>query len=109
MFKGYILNGKGEKMSKAEHTPGPWQCHSGMVWSGPLDSDQYATVPIARMDRDTPATAPTERDANARLIAAAPDLLAAAKLVLASIWGPEWERKRVETTLRTAIAKAKGE
>ena len=46
-----------------KHTPGPWTCHSGMIW--------HNETPIARMDRDTPDTRPTERDANAQLIAAA--------------------------------------
>lgn len=54
------------------HTTGPWVCHSGMVWKPDNSTDGY---PIAKMDRDTPKTTPTERDANARLIAAAPDLL----------------------------------
>ncbi len=43
-----------------------------MVWAG--EPEQVA---IARAARDEDATAPTERDANARLIAAAPELLAA--------------------------------
>ena len=55
------------------HTPGPWTCHSGMVWAETTaDSDGY---PIAHMDRNTDRTKPTERDANARLIAAAPEIL----------------------------------
>ena len=63
-----------------KHTPGPWVCHSGMVWKdGPevWPQGQENGIPIARMDRDTPETAPTERDANAHLIAAAPDLFQA--------------------------------
>ena len=62
-------------MEVAKHTPGPWECHSGMVWKG--------EIPIARMDREPEnGTQPTERDANARLIASAPDLLEACKAFL---------------------------
>ena len=52
-------------------TPGPWTCHSGMVWAkGPRGE-----IPIAHMDRDQDnGTTPSERDANALLCAAAPDL-----------------------------------
>ena len=44
-----------------------------MVWK-PLP-DISDDIPIARMDRETDMTVPTERDANAQLIAAAPKLL----------------------------------
>ena len=40
------------------HTPGPWVYHSGMVWKPDDTEDGY---PIARMDRDTDKTVPTER------------------------------------------------
>ena len=53
-------------------TAGPWVYHSGMIWKPDGSADG---IPIARMDRDTPATTPTERDANARLIAQAPELV----------------------------------
>jgi hypothetical protein len=46
-----------------------------MVWKKePIDVDGYATLAIARMDRKEPRTVPTERDANARLMAQAPEL-----------------------------------
>ena len=54
------------------HTPGPWRYHSGMVWKDDGTEDGF---PIAKMDRTTPMTLPTERDANARLIALAPAML----------------------------------
>jgi len=49
--------------TKPKHTPGPLVCHSGMIWSP--DGGSEDGIPIARMDRDTPHTSPTERDANA--------------------------------------------
>lgn len=66
-----------------KHTPGPWKEISGAVYA-------YARggfIPIAKMDREPGnGTLPTERDANARLIAAAPELLEACKLLVAT-WG----------------------
>jgi hypothetical protein len=64
-------------MNRPKMTPGPWAYSSGMVWAGREET------PIARMDRTTPATSPVERDANARAIAALPDLIGAAREVLA--------------------------
>ncbi len=55
----------------SRHTPGPWVCHSGMVWKADGSENGY---PIARMDRDTLSTVPTERDANAHLIASSPSI-----------------------------------
>jgi len=55
--------------NETRYTPGPWACHSGSVYT---DGGPVAT-PIARMDREAGnGTSPTERDANAHLIAAAP-------------------------------------
>ena len=63
-------------------TAGPWDVESGMVQT--VAEHQCKTpncgvhIPIAWMDREPGnGTEPCERDANARLIAAAPDLLAA--------------------------------
>ncbi len=56
-----------------EHTSGPWKVVTGAVFT-------EGGVPIAMMDRETGnGTLPVERDHNAYLIAAAPDLLEAAK------------------------------
>lgn len=52
------------------HTPGPWEVSCGSVY-GAND------IRIALMDREELCTLPAERDANARLIAAAPRMLAA--------------------------------
>ncbi len=59
----------------SEHTPGPW------IVSGESIVSDEMEICIANIERDGgyEALAP-ERDANARLIAAAPDLLAACKL-----------------------------
>ena len=64
----------------AQHTPGPWEldCSGLGAWimAGGPDGLHVATIPIAR-DGDW-------SDANARLIAAAPDMLAALKHILAA-------------------------
>ena len=59
------------------HTPGPWVVAYGSVYRDLPGICENGGIRIAQMDRSEPHTAPTERDANARLIAAAPELLAA--------------------------------
>jgi hypothetical protein len=67
--------------TQVQHTPGPWT-YSGMSAGAPLaimDSvgmQQVAQV-AHRWSLDGEYITPTEADANARLIASAPDLLAA--------------------------------
>ena len=97
-----------------DFTPGPWICHSGMVWKPDGTPDGY---PIARMDRQTEKTTPTERDANAQLIAAAPDLLAALRAIMNDCREVAEGREQVTPGFwhailngkaRAAIAKAEG-
>ena len=104
-------------MSKEKHTPGPWICHSGAVWKDGVDvypKGPHNGIPIAKMDREPyNGTLPVERDANARLIAAAPDLLEALEILeTAGILdekasdSTEWNRSR--RIALTVIAKTKG-
>lgn len=71
----------------SKHTPGPWRVESGttLVW-GRCDEDDVSTygmgIPVAEAKigsswRNGPSVSAEEAEANARLIAAAPDLLAA--------------------------------
>lgn len=58
-------------MSDVKHTALPWVYHSGSVYKdGPdvFPKGNNNGIPIARADRDTELTQPTERDANMRLI-----------------------------------------
>lgn len=90
----------------SNYTPGPWIMHSGMVW------DAKGEVGIARMDRDEPNTEPCERDNNARLIAAAPELLEALKnlLPICDNDGPLLRVYQKEAiAAEKAIAKAEGQ
>lgn len=91
------------------HTPGPWACLHGSVYTQPLAGAPIA--PIARMDREAGnGTSPVERDANAHLIAAAPELLDALEEVLGAAYAegytlPTW----IDDAARAALAKARGE
>ena len=112
-------------MSQAKHTPGPWE------WS-----DKYRTADSERNtwsllgdggygilscdgDENSPQSLGKSGEANARLIAAAPDLLEAAKLVIAWYEAEDDHSKAdfyqrmdmcrtSEAALRAAIAKATG-
>jgi hypothetical protein len=110
-------------MTTTQHTPGPWAV---------LDDDGYVGVPFIPIQTDKPAGAPwtlicevrgngndndpdlglnDEDRANARLIAAAPDLLTALKLALPILEGAN-AKCTGETAfirrVRAAIAKAEG-
>ena len=98
-------------MAKAKHTPGPWwadfdgeNTFDGVEIQqvGRLHYVPVANVPVDYTDRE-------EREANARLIAAAPDLLEA--LDEAIEWDSHddmgWPALWLEKA-ETAIAKAKG-
>lgn len=69
---------------RAEHTPGPWGI--GAVHASEDDIDIYSEdgVVVARAvgSRDDPDQGSEEAWANAKLIAAAPDLLAALRALL---------------------------
>ena len=95
-------------MSKDKHTPGPWHYggHTNIYayyQRELLHSRVVACVPAAEVDGGK-----KERQANARLIAAAPDLLDALNRVM-----QEWnERKHLTLATRqaidAAISKAEG-
>jgi hypothetical protein len=62
------------------HTPGPWAAHEGWpsdVWHVDMPGRAYS-IGVSRADSDDDMTV-EEVQANARLIAAAPDLLATCK------------------------------
>ena len=89
----------------SKHTPGPWQVghfDSNMICDS--DGANRGCAPIARVE----GTA-AERRANARLIAAAPELLEALRGLLdpATNEDGEWYRQAREAA-RAAIAKAEG-
>lgn len=94
-----------------QHTPGPWSYepdHSTHNLGGFLVTTTGGRFDLLEVPRSTPPTGGTAK-ANARLIASAPDLLAALEALMSdpevtTVCAPEaWERAD------TAIAKAKGE
>lgn len=106
------------------HTPGPWElgeyedalgydCMTGGVKVGPvyLDGAQYGQKTCAEIEADQLA----RMMADARLIAAAPDLLEAAQALIYRYDNPDRKPYPALRTfggliedMRTAIAKAKG-
>jgi hypothetical protein len=109
---GYIRREEGRAMSKVTHTPGPWEVSSGMVQTIREHECKLpgcgTHIPIAYMDR-TPGngTLPVERDCNAHLIAAAPDLLYALQKCVEEMEGRNaaWG---CTARAKAAIAKAEG-
>ena len=88
-------------MSEAKHTPGPWKAQesgSGML------SSTFITDP--RGDIIASMMGPYRDNYDARLIAAAPDMLAA--LIAERDWKTDIERARAADMRHAAIAKATG-
>lgn len=89
------------------HTPGPWILMDGRTFDTPSGKFflSYGSVPGTG---EWLFKSPTELDRNAVLIAAAPELLAAAENVIR-----EWEKGELEPAeiryLQRAVNKAKGE
>jgi hypothetical protein len=95
-------------MTQTQHTPGPWSVYEGQAFDLERQiviSDETATKVLAAIDHDT-----DEDEANARLMAAAPQLLEACEEGLAFVAGADpldrhaWEQ--MAATFRAAIAKA---
>lgn len=95
------------------HTPGPWEARGVIIYRSTPDADTGATPLLCVVTGD--GTSVAEDEANARLVAAAPDLLEAAKACLPSfdlMWPPEdatGRRGQLREALRAAIAKAEGD
>lgn len=95
--------------AKARHTPGPWNTNLGVVWPGDSSGN-----PIAYLNGHCRKLA--EDEANARLIAAAPDLLEALKEIMDFIGekddsckeGPNCVTCSLADAGRAAITKAEG-
>jgi hypothetical protein len=92
------------------HTPGPWfaawDCIVANDPTGQHEDLYLAEIVIA--DDEGRIVSPEEQGANARLIAAAPDMLAALQDVLEFWDDPNTSVAELKGRLRDAIAKAKG-
>jgi hypothetical protein len=87
-----------------QHTPGPWSIDWNFIVA-PDPSGEHADVYIAEIaesDEDGRIPSEDQIEANARLIAAAPDLLAALQHVLERATMPGFLRDEV----KAAIARA---
>ena len=107
----------------AQHTPGPWWLQAdGAGWYVECTPERGYSVAYIRSEvaEDDPDTPDAEKEANARLIAAAPDLLEALKELSRSFIGTYSDdqrsddeinnhREHWERMARAAIAKATGE
>ena len=95
----------------AEHTPGPWSLAVSAdrtpLVVAPGRSTGVAIIPFQR-DEVCRQARIEETGANARLIAAAPDLLDAARAALDDLISDGHAHYRVAETLRAAIEKATG-
>jgi hypothetical protein len=90
-----------------KHTPGPWRIgDAGMTVFGPKVEGKLADI-VAQLFRPKTTAESQIRKANARLIAAAPDLLEACRAGL-SVCEAESANWQAEI-IRAAIAKATGE
>lgn len=94
---------------KSMHTKGPWQWAASDIQDGRYSI--HHNGPIAYCG-DTTAS-PGDGEANARLISAAPDLLAACEAALAWISDPaSFQQNHIDdvaAACEAAIAKARGE
>jgi hypothetical protein len=108
-------------MNTPKHTPGPWQVGGGLISGSSGEHSCEAVALVLRRPavyggkrydtRDTDHAAPElgkTTDANARLIAAAPDLLKALKELfdLLEEHEPSWYLKGHFNRTRAALAKA---
>lgn len=95
---------------KTSHTPGPWTATDTPPFRIRAEGEGMS-VAVAFQFRDgAPDRDIAQVNANARLIAAAPDLLAACQLALNTLAPPRGSATAwVCATLRAAIAKAQSE
>ena len=99
------------EMSKQEtsHTPGPWsaeECRSGFAVYAYKSGDA-----VVRTEDDEGRYGPIANEANARLIASAPELLDVLKQLIGYMDAGNWADMRIDgikTAARAAIAKAEG-
>lgn len=94
----------------SKHTPGPWNVQPG-YYPGFLEVVGASfTISVVTLATDLTLEDSFKRTADALLIAAAPDLLAALEFMVANIGEPAClENRDGFAAARAAIARAKGE
>lgn len=92
--------------TRTEHTPGPWEWRNGRLFRSYPETFASVNIFVIHDDRWMP------RPDDARLIAAAPDLLAALESLLNDLSADDeeglFEHSETVIRARTAIAKARG-
>ena len=99
-------------MSEARHTPGPWYAEVGdpKVPGMTPGYDVWHHTGIGQIARVRPGLEPDPTaEANARLIAAAPDLLAACKVLMGVFEDAGLTDTREYDQARRAVARATGD
>lgn len=92
-----------------KHTPGPWTATKFNPATGEIDDCYLYVEPgISVIERKVKGRDQHDT-ANARLIAAAPDLLEALELADAALSGANMNMNVVERKVKAAIARARGE
>ncbi len=92
----------------SKHTPGPWYAVGYWVEHGDSVAD-ICTCDPAAIEQEHLGRTSAEIEANARLIAAAPDLLEALKSMPQSMAATDDDLMRWVEKARAAIAKATGD
>ena len=97
---------------KAAHTPGPWNCNHSSASGYDIVCSEISPTDVCVISRRDKTTG--EIDANARLIAAAPELLAALETAYMALIGylPAHRNDVTDAAIgaaRAAITKATGE
>lgn len=98
-------------MSGVKHTPGPWFGQAGFSDDVEITAEsREGMAAICSMDLDFTGHIGVEQEANARLIAAAPDLLEALIAALDAANALEISSAHFpRATVESAIARARGE
>ena len=91
--------------ARTQHTPGPWAVGSHCMTAHVVYADGGDGEQVAAASRA--ALPDSESDANARLIAAAPDLLAVLEQVR-DFWSGGDAPEALENAIHAAIARANG-
>lgn len=92
-------------MSEAKRTRRPWE-----LFRLSRDSDEDERLIVTAHNHETEVCGIVQNEADARLIAAAPDLLKAAKAIVLQdrLYGVGHLRERTHRELRWAVEKAEG-
>jgi hypothetical protein len=96
-------------MSTREHTPGPWKRYGLTIYASQHYRNRFSASLQAGIDADNKWTPYEELEANARLMASAPDLLAALKAIITWNNDTPWEdRVKLLDEAANLIARAEG-